>query len=150
MRTQRSQVDPQVVTAGPEAPAPVSTRAWLTERIDLRVAIGLFVAWLVLPEIAYLLEPPARGSEPFFGLLLEISMNVLFVATLAGLVARRRWGLAVSLAGAVLATAASIACPVSGHHGFGAWWYGQMACMLALVGMSAAALSRATKAQPKL
>lgn len=148
MRTHHSQITPQELTAGSDAPAPISTRTWLMERIDLRVAIGLFVAWLVLPQIAYLLEPPARGSEPFIGMLLEISMNVLFFATLVGLVVRRRWGLAVSLAGAVLATAASIACPVTGHHGFGAWWYGQMACMLALVVMSVAALSGASKAEP--
>jgi hypothetical protein len=42
----------------------------------------------------------------------------------------------------VLATAASIACPVTGHHGFGAWWFGQMACVLALVAVSAVALRR--------
>ena len=37
---------------------------------------------------------------------------------------------------AIVATglpAASIACPISGHHQFGTWWFGQMACMLALV-----------------
>ena len=142
MLTQHPQANTPDVTAASGVPPQPTMRAWLTERIDLRVAIGLFVAWLVLPEIAYQLEPAARGSEPFIGLLLAIAMNVLFVATLAGLVARRRWGLAASLGGAVLATVASIACPVSGHHQFGTWWYAQMACMVTLVVISVAALSR--------
>jgi len=33
-------------------------------------------------------------------------------------------------------------CPVSGHHSFGAWWYGQMLCALGLVAISFAALRR--------
>lgn len=147
MRTQHPQANTPEVTTGSVAPARPTMRVWLTERIDLRVAIGLFVAWLILPEIAYVLEPPARGSEPFFGTALEISMNVLFIVTLAGLVARRRWGLAASLAGALVLTVASIACPASGHHTFGAWWYGQIACMVTLVVMSVAALSRSPKVQ---
>jgi hypothetical protein len=61
---------------------------------------------------------------------------------LTGLVMQRRWGLLASLAAAILATAASIACPVTGHHSFGTWWFGQMACMLGLVAISAVALRR--------
>ena len=57
-------------------------------------------------------------------------MYVLLAAMLAGLVMQRRWGLLASFGAAVLATAASIACPVTGHHAFGAWWFAQMACML--------------------
>jgi peptidoglycan/LPS O-acetylase OafA/YrhL len=118
------------------------TREWLQERIDGRVAIVVGVAWFVLNQIAYALEPAAQQSEPFIGILLEITMYVLLAAMLAGLVMQRRWGLLASFAAAILATAASIACPVTGHHAFGTWWFGQMACMLALVAISAFALRR--------
>ena len=92
------------------------TREWLQDRIDGRVAIAVGVAWFVLDRIAYALEPAAQQSEPFIGILLEITMYVLLAAMLAGLVMQRRWGLLASFAAAILATAASIACPVTGHH----------------------------------
>ena len=119
------------------------TREWLRDRIDGRAALLVGVAWFVLNEIAYALEPAAQQSEPFIGILLEVTMYVLLSAMLAGLVMQRRWGLLASFAAAILATAASIACPVTGHHAFGAWWFGQMACMLGLVAISAVALRRA-------
>lgn len=118
------------------------TRDWLEERIDGRVALAVGIAWLVLNEIAYLLEPAAQQSVPFIGIMLEVTMYVLLAAMLAGLIMQRRWGLLASFGAAVLATAASIACPITGHHTFGTWWFGQMACMLALVAISAVTLRR--------
>jgi hypothetical protein len=76
------------------------------------------------------------------GLLLELSMYGLLATMVAGLVMQQRFGLVASLGAAVLATAASIACPVTGHHTFGTWWFGQMACVLALVAISSVALQR--------
>jgi len=119
-----------------------ATREWLQDRIDGRVAIAVGIAWFVLNEIAYALEPAAQQSVPVIGIVLEVTMYVLLAAMLTGLVMQRRWGLLASFGAAVLATAASIACPVSGHHAFGAWWFGQMACMLALVAISVFALRR--------
>ena len=118
------------------------TREWLQERIDGGTALAVGAAWLVLNEIAYLLEPPARQSVPFIGTLLELSMYLLLATMLAGLVMQRRWGLLASFGAALLATAASIVCPISGHHAFGTWWFGQMACMLALVAISTFTLRR--------
>ena len=89
------------------------------ERIDLRVAMALGVAWFVLPEIAALIEPAPRHAEPAIGVVLGAVMNVMFVALLFGLATRRRWGLQTSLGGAVLLTAMAVACPTTGHHQFG-------------------------------
>ena len=67
----------------------------------------------------------------------------------AGLVMRRRWGLLRGPSASLLFTAESIACPLTGHHHFGTWWYTQMACTLAsLVGISLFALRRLLGAQP--
>ena len=112
----------------------------LREPIDVRVAIALGVAWFVLPALAVALEPAAREPEPAIGAVLSVVMDGIFVVMLLGLAMRRRWGVAVSLAGAVLVTAMAVACPTSGHHGFGLWWFGEMACVLALVAGSALAL----------
>jgi peptidoglycan/LPS O-acetylase OafA/YrhL len=120
----------------------VHTRAWLRERIDGRVGLAVGIAWVVLMQVAFALEPASNHEVPVIGLLLELSMYALLGTMVAGLVMQQRFGLVASLGAAVLATAASIACPVSGHHTFGSWWFGQMACVLALVAISALALRR--------
>jgi hypothetical protein len=125
-------------------PAANDMRTWLRERIDGRVGLGVGVAWVVLMQIAFALEPASNHEVPVIGVLLELSMYGLLATMVAGLVMQQRFGLVASLGASVLATAASIACPVTGHHAFGTWWFGQMACVLALVGISAYALRRST------
>jgi hypothetical protein len=126
------------------APARFDSRAWLLDAVDGRLGVVVAIAWLVLIQIAFALEPPARESLPVIGVLLEVVMYALLATMVTGLVMQRRFGLVASLGAAVLATAASIACPVTGHHTFGAWWFGQMACVLALVAVSVAVLQRST------
>jgi hypothetical protein len=121
---------------------PLDMRAWLREHIDGRVGLAVGISWVVLLQIAFALEPASNHDVPVIGVLLELSMYALLATMVAGLVMQQRFGLVASLGAAVLATAASIACPVTGHHTFGSWWFGQMACVLALVGISAYALRR--------
>jgi peptidoglycan/LPS O-acetylase OafA/YrhL len=116
------------------------TRAWLQERIDGRLAIGVAVAWFALLQIAMALEPVTDHPEPSYGIALELVMWLLLATMVTGLIMQRRWGLVASLAGAGFLTALSIACPVSGHHAFGAWWFGQMACALGLVATGVTAI----------
>jgi hypothetical protein len=139
----RPESDTRTTTPGGVLTAPRGeTREWLNERIPGAAAAGVGITWFVLMQVAFLLEPTSNHPVPVIGLVLEISMYVILAVMVTGLVMQRRWGLAASLAGAVLATAASVACPVTGHHAFGAWWFGQMACMLTLVAVSAVALRR--------
>src|SRR5262245_50804213 len=116
------------------------TSTWLRERIDGRVAVGLGVAWFVLFQIAAALEPATNEPEPWFGVVLELAFWILVATMVTGFLMQRRLGFAASLAAAGFLTALSVACPVSGHHPFGAWWFGQMACVLALVAASVVAL----------
>jgi hypothetical protein len=121
---------------------PPSTRTWLNERIEPTIAIGVGVSWFVLYSIGAALEPAPNRSEPLIGVLLGITLVSLVVAALVGLGMRRRWGIGLSLVAALTLTVMSIMCPVSGHHTFGTWWYGQMLCTLGLVAISLATLSR--------
>ena len=126
-------VDTQGASGAATGEPPEIPRRPLNERIDVRVALGLGVAWLVLPEIGATLEPTAHHADPSWAVALGYGMNVLFLAMLFGLAVRRRWGLVTSLVGATVMTAFAVACPTSGHHAWGLWWVGQMACVLALV-----------------
>jgi MFS family permease len=125
----------------------LETRAWLQERIDGRVAVGVGVAWLVAYQLAVSLEPVTHQPEPWYGVALGVTFAGLLAGTAAGLIAQRRWGLVVSVAAAGFFTALSVACPVSGHHPFGAWWFGQMACALGMLGGSLAALSWSVRSE---
>ena len=134
---------PDDPTAAPSARARLTdTRSWLLERIDGRVAVAVGVAWFVLTQIAIELEPRAQFELPLISVVLVLSMNALVIAMAAGLVMRRRWGMLAAVATSLLFTAESIACPLTGHHHFGTWWYAQMACALALVGITVFALRR--------
>jgi hypothetical protein len=136
-----------------EAPAPApdtaatpvtrpDTRTWLRDRISAETAALMGATWWVLFLIATGLEPQATGAEPVWAASVSFVFLGLLAVTAVGLVARRRWGLLASLGAAGLFTALSVACPTTGHHPIGAWWFGQMACVLALVGASAYALRR--------
>jgi MFS family permease len=120
-------------------------REWLQGRIDGRIAAGIGVAWLAAYQLAVSLEPVTHKPEPWYGIVLNLAFMGLLAAMVAGLVMQRRWGLVVSLAAAAFFTALSVACPVSGHHPFGPWWFGQMACALGMVGASLAAVSWSTR-----
>jgi hypothetical protein len=121
------------------------TRAWLQERIDGPLAAGIGIAWLLAYQLAASLEPVTHQPEPWYGVALGVTFMGLLAGTATGLVMQRRWGLVVSIAAAGFFTALSVACPVSGHHPFGAWWFGQMACALGMLGASAVALSWSTR-----
>jgi hypothetical protein len=122
------------------------TREWLGQRISGEVGILVGVAWYVLFSIAVALEPAATQPEAFptwLAVAIEVALLGLLGVMAVGLVARRRVGLVASLGAAALFLAMVVACPVSGHHSFGAWWYGQMACAIGLVAITGAALRRA-------
>jgi len=132
--------------APPAAPERLETREWLVTRIGRNVAIFVGVAWYVLFFVAVSLEPAATHPEAipaWIGVTVDVVLLGLLAVMACGLGARRRWGLVASMAAAGVFLMATIACPVSGHHSFGLWWYGQMACSLGLVAISGATLKRA-------
>jgi peptidoglycan/LPS O-acetylase OafA/YrhL len=121
------------------------TREWLGQQISGELALFVGVAWYVLFSIAVALEPDATQPEAFpawLSVAIEVALLGLLAVAAVGLVTRRRVGLVAALGAAGLFLAMAVACPVSGHHGFGAWWYGQMACAIGLVAITGTALRR--------
>jgi hypothetical protein len=120
-----------------------NTPTWLAERISADVGLMMGAAWYVLLMISIGLEPAATTPDPAWAVALSFVFLGALAITAAGLLARRRWGLLASLGAGGILMAFSVACPVSGHHGFGAWWLGQMTCAVLLVAASGFALARA-------
>ena len=146
LTTERLHSDTEAAPASPATPERLETREWLVTRIGRNVAIFVGVAWYVLFFAAVSLEPEATHPEAipaWVGVTVDVVLLGLLAVMAAGLGVRRRWGLVASMAAAGVFLMATIACPVSGHHSFGLWWYGQMACSLGLVAISGAALRRA-------
>ncbi|MFI5046059.1 MAG: hypothetical protein ACHQIG_03265 [Acidimicrobiia bacterium] len=138
--------DPPRAPAGrPSRP----TREWLLERVDGRWGLVVGVVWLVAFEVSAALEPRTSHEEPVIGVVIAVVMWSLIAAMVAGLAMQRRWGLGAALASAAFFTAAVIACPTTGHHTFGTWWYGEFAAALAFLGASAYALQRAPSVEPE-
>jgi hypothetical protein len=158
----RSGPDPDAWVTAPEAPAPpapatdppatpvahtpLGTR--LQEPISAQQALTGMVAWVVGLAIGIAVEPPAANPnavDPWFVSALATLLLGALLTTLAGLLMRRRWSLAVSLLAAGLLVLSTVLCPVSGHHtGVGGWWVVQLGCGLGLVATSILAWRRAT------
>jgi hypothetical protein len=147
---------PPVVGLHRPAAGPVGEREHRVARTPLRarmgapitgewVAIGA-VAWAVLLTVGIVVEPPANPNavDPWYVGVLGAMLLVALPSAFAGLWLRRGWGWMASLAASGVLVAATVLCPVSGHHTqVGAWWGVQLGCGLGLVTVSSLGLRRA-------
>lgn len=145
MRTLTEEHRPTTPDAARDAAPPTDTRTWLREGISRDLALFVGVAWYVLFFVGVALEPEPAHPDAIPVLLsatIDVALFGLLGVMAAGLITRRRFGLVASMGAATLFVGLSVACPVSGHHAFGAWWFGQMACAIGLVAISISALRR--------
>jgi hypothetical protein len=135
---------PTTSTAAPATPARTPERA--PERMSARTSVPLGLAWLVLFPLAIALEPTAAQTTTA---LWEWAASLVLLTglglTAAGLGTRRPWGATASLATSLVFTAGVFACPATGHHAFGLWWFGEFGAALTLVALSAVAVVRARR-----
>ncbi len=112
----------------------------LTDRISENVSGALGLMWVVGYLAVGALEPATPHELPVIAIVLTVVFHLALLVTAAGLIARRRWGIAASLGASALFLAGTVACPTTGHHSMGVWWLGQMVISLALVAANVAAL----------
>jgi len=138
---------PGVDTTSPPLPAPAAdatpdTGEWLAQRIPGSMAAAVGLSWYALFAVSAAIEPETSNSVPVIGVILGVALLGAMLATGIGLAACRRWGLVAALGASVLLLASAVACPTTGHHTIGTWWFFQMACSFAAVGISVVALRR--------
>jgi hypothetical protein len=101
--------------------------------------------WPLAIVIGIALEPaPADPNAPVPAIV-SLASLALFAALVATAVAAGNRHPSAAMGGVVtglLSLGFVVSCPVSGHHTFGAWWFGEMALTLAMLGVSLAALGR--------
>jgi hypothetical protein len=72
-------------------------------------------------------------------LTLALLTGLMLTAVAAG--TRQLLAAPAAVGTGLVALTMSVACPVSGHHSYGAWWFGQMAVVVAMLSVSVAALA---------
>lgn len=118
----------------------------LAEPIPTRWAVWGILALVGANVAAAVLEPaPAdpAAPDPWFVTVASLAAVLAMLPALGGLLARRRWGMALSAFAAMIAVVMVAGCPLSGHHHFGWWWVGESAGMLAWTAVSVAGLRTA-------
>jgi hypothetical protein len=116
-----------------------------SDRLAPTWAAILGFGWPLATVVSIALEPAPADPEATVPIVVSLASLALFVALVATAVAAGNRHPAAAVAGVVtglIALGFTVTCPVSGHHTFGAWWYGQLGLTLAMLGASVAALGR--------
>jgi len=132
VRTAPARVEPRRKLFGDLA-APLS-RTW---------GFALIAAWVVVVAVGLAVEPAPVNPDAAPPLMADIVSTALMAtwgAMAAGVFQGRRLAAGASLAGGAGLLALTLACPTSGHHGFGAWWGVQIVGAVALMALSRRAL----------
>ena len=100
------------------------------------------VAMFGLFAVAIAVQPASDVPAAWWAVVLsELAWYGMF-AVLVGSLLGRRWAAPAGLASAATFLGLSLACPVSGHHDYAAWWGIQLAAGAAMVVLSAAVRGR--------
>lgn len=114
-----------------------------TRRISNRWALTLGAAWIAFIAAVTVLEPaPATSTIAWWEEVLVLVQLASLGAIATGLARRTSWAGGASLAGGLMFTASTFACPATGHHAFGLWWFGEFAVVLAVTALSGVAYWR--------
>lgn len=117
-------------------------------RTGWAVAIG--VGWPLAFGAAVALEPTPAEPEAAVPAVVQVAGLVMLTALLgtAVLAANRLRGAGVAgVVTGLVAVGFSVTCPASGHHDYGAWWFGHIGILSTMLVLSVAALGRRAAAR---
>ncbi len=128
----------RVAAARSENAPPAPT---LDDRIPFRLALAVAALWVVSLYVIFSLAPAPTTDDPTTtAILVGVAFDLSILATVAGFVVLRRWGLLASaVGGAVLLVGAGL-CSFAGHTG--GWLVAQYVAGAAILGVSRAAFRR--------
>ena len=133
-------IEAKATQAAPAPPGP---------RLSKAATLPLGLAWLVLFPLALALEPAAAAPDTIP--LWEMAAGMLLLSglglTAVGLASRKHWAGTASLCTSLVFATGVFACPATGHHAFGLWWFGEMAAALTLVTLSVVTVVRSRAAR---
>ena len=119
-------------------------RSFLAGRLsDTWTVLGL--GWPVAFVAMTAMEPAPADPNAHVPLIVDVGAMV-FLTTLAltclTAATRSRIAAPAAVATGIVALAFAVSCPASGHHDFGAWWFGELALLGSMTAAGVAALGR--------
>jgi hypothetical protein len=106
-------------------------------------AAALGIGWPLAIIVSKALEPaPADPNAPM-PVLAELANLALFFALVGTAIAagvRHRAAAAGGVVTGLLVVPLAIACPVSGHHAIGLWWFAELGILTSMLAVSGVAL----------
>jgi hypothetical protein len=142
-RADRPALRPRLAALGQRA------RAYGESRLRLGWAMALGVGWPLAFGVAVALEPTPADPQASVPAAVQAAGLVMMAGLLgtAVLAANRMRGAAVAaVVTGLVAVGLSVSCPASGHHDYGAWWFGHLGVLSAMLAVSVAALGRRASA----
>lgn len=125
-------------------------RSFVAGRLSDAWAAVLGIGWPLAFVAITALEPAATDPNAPVPLIVDVGALV-FLTTLAltcvTAATRSRIAAPAAVATGLVALAFAVSCPTSGHHDFGAWWFGELAILGAMTATSVAALGRRSVAR---
>jgi len=124
----------RVASIAPRRSVPSGDRPVARDSLDRGQILAFITMWVVVVFVASALEPPP--ANPNAAPALAAVLTTLFIAGMGATAllaltrSRSRTAVASLYTGAV-ALAMTIACPAVGHHHLAAWWFAQLAVVVA-------------------
>lgn len=111
-------------------------------------AAALGIGWPLAIVVTGALQPaPVEPAAPEPVIVqiagLALLFGLLTTAVAAGI--RHRGAAVAGVVTGLLSTTFVVACPVSGHHDFGMWWFAELGIVSAMLAVSLVALGRSTR-----
>ena len=125
-------------------------QAYAQGRLRTGWAVALGVGWPLAFGVAVALEPTPANPEAAVPAAVQAAALVMMAGLLgtAVLAANRLRGAAVAaVVTGLVAVGFSVSCPLSGHHDYGAWWFGHVGVLSTMLAISVAALARRASAR---
>ncbi len=98
--------------------APTATPArTLNDVIPVGVALAVGILWVAMLGFVFSITPAPEGEPSAFAVTVSVIFELALIATLAGLVALRRWGLLASVGAAGIMLGMAALCSLGGHTG---------------------------------
>jgi hypothetical protein len=130
-------LDHPTIPAAPPA-APPRTQA-LSEGWATALGLGwplVFIAMLMLEPVP---ENPEVASSAL-AVIVSFAFYIGLMATSVFAGGRHRAAAPAAVFTGLIAAGMVVSCPASGHHSFGAWWFAELALLVAMLGVSFAGL----------
>jgi hypothetical protein len=135
-------------TVSSPPPPPPAVPPATERRLSRNWALILGIGWPVAVAIATALEPaPANPDAPVSAIaaLIGLAFTAGLVAAVATAAGRHTRAPVISMLFGVMALGLVVACPATGHHGFGAWWAAELAVYSGMFAASVGAFRSVTR-----